>query len=277
MAALTRRQATRHLQACELVALERDLTDEEKWFVLERWQESATAASPVDGAFFTPLGLARDLSLHVHGERIIDLGAGIGRLCWQCRDVTPNSNGDSARQLVCIERNPAYAAVGRKILPQARWIVADIFEVPALGLGRFDCAIANPPFGRLPRSGRRGPRYRGSRLELHVIDIAADLARQGVFLVPQDSAPFSYSGKQRYLDEPGPHYRRFTTETGIRLEPSIGIDTSGYDRQWHSTPPPTEVVIADFTERAGPGHLSRPGSPAHHRPSRVQRAPTGRA
>jgi tRNA1(Val) A37 N6-methylase TrmN6 len=34
------------------------------------------------------------------------------------------------------------------LLPEAHWINADVFDWRTLGLGRYDVAIANPPFGR---------------------------------------------------------------------------------------------------------------------------------
>lgn len=185
VAKLTKRAAALHRKACDLVATERALTEEEKEFVLTHWQESAGHITCLHGAFFTPLGLARDMSLMVTGNRIVDLGAGIGHLAWGCRDVwTRRWNGESAREFVCVESNPDYVAVGRKVLPEAEWICGDVFDLPGTGVGEFDCAIANPPFGYTPRAGA-GPRYRGRRAEYHFLDIAAGLARRGVFLVPQ--------------------------------------------------------------------------------------------
>lgn len=253
MARLTRRRQALHLQACELVTLDRDLNDEEKEFVLDHWQESSSLAHGLSGAFFTPLGLARDLALHVHGDRIVDLGAGIGHLAFACRRTwTRQWNNEPTRELVCVESNPDYVEVGRKILPEARWITADVFALPAMHLGSFDCAISNPPFGPVPRNGT-GPRYRGPQTELHFIDLAADLAESGAFIVPQTSAPFRYSGSPQFIREPGMHYQRFQDETGIRLQPNVGIDTAYYDDEWHSPTPRSEVVIADFADGAQAG------------------------
>jgi hypothetical protein len=117
---LTKRQAQQHAEAVRLVALDRDLTEDEKEFVLDHWQEAATARNALDGAFFTPAGLGIDLAIEVNGDRIIDLCAGIGRLAWSCRDRARRANNEAARELVCVERNPAYVAVGRKVVPEAR-------------------------------------------------------------------------------------------------------------------------------------------------------------
>ncbi|MBB3948463.1 hypothetical protein GGQ73_004450 [Rhizobium skierniewicense] len=72
-------------------------------------------------------------------------------------------------------------------MPEARWINADVFDYRALDLDRYDIAIGNPPFGRVRRSAT-GPRYRGAEFEFHIIDIAAELADYGAFIVPQGSA-----------------------------------------------------------------------------------------
>lgn len=248
MAKLTKQQARLHRQACQLVDLERDLSEDEKEFVLAHWQESSTSANSLEGAFFTPLCLARDLAHHVVGDRIIDLGAGIGHLSWGCRNHWDRRwCNQPPREFVCVEKNPTYLRVGRKVLSEATWICADILDLPYMDLGRFDCAMANPPFGRLPRA-RNSPAYNGPRFEYHVIAVAAGLARRGAFLVPQTSAPFRYSGQPCYRDEPDAEYERFHRDTGITLEPSVGVDTTASDGEWRGVSPRTEVVRCDFTE-----------------------------
>jgi hypothetical protein len=195
MGKLTKQQAKQHLRACELVALQRPLDEEEQMFVLEHWRESSTAVSSLEGAFFTPLDLARDFALQVWRRRIIDLCAGTGRLSWACRSrFVHDWERPPTPEFVCVEKNPAYVAVGRRVLPEATWICADICDLAHMDLGAFGTAIANPPFGRMRRNSD-GPRYRGPLFEYHVIDLAADLARRGVFLVPQSSAPFRCSGR----------------------------------------------------------------------------------
>lgn len=252
MSRLTKRAAARHRRACDLVALDRALTEDEKEFVLTHWHETADASSTLDGAYFTPLDLASTLRFHVHGDRVINLCAGIGRLAWGCREKLIRAwERRPPREFVCVEKNPLYVAVGRKVLPEAEWITGDVLTVLEMNPGRFDTAIANPPFGRIARTGQ-GPRYRGRQFEYHVIDIAADLARRGAFIVPQASAPFRYSGQPRFERVNNPEVARFEAQTGIRLEPNLGIDTSFCDDQWHGASPVTEVVVCDFTERAEP-------------------------
>lgn len=257
MAKLTHEQERRHSQACQLIDLDRDLTEEEREFVLDHWRASSTARSASDRAHFTPAGLARDLSLHVGGDRIIDLAAGIGRLAFHNRDLwAPWPHGGP--EFVCIEKNAAYVRVGRRVMPEARWICADIMDIPRMldDLGTSDCAIANPPFGAIPRSGNAPGGYHGRRFEYHTIALAALVAHRGVFLIPQHAAPFRYSGVPTFERDTGDaEYRKFVAATGIKLEPNCGIDTTLYQHEWHDVTPLVEVVRADFTECAVSGAL----------------------
>jgi hypothetical protein len=246
MGKLTKAAAKLHQQAADLVALPRDLTDEEKEFVLDHWQESSSARNGLDGAFFTPAALARELHFEVYGDRIIDLCAGIGRLAWGCRDLwNHGANGTPKREFVCVEKNPAYVEVGRKVMPEAIWICADIFDLPA-GLGTFDTAISNPPFGAVARNGN-GPGYTGRKFEYHMIAMASQLAPHGAFIIPQESAPFRYSGRSKFSVKRGSDYEAFERQTGFRLRNSWPvIDTSFCQNEWRDTAPCVEIVAADF-------------------------------
>jgi SAM-dependent methyltransferase len=241
MAKLTREQARMHAQACQL--LEKDkLSLDEQYFVLGHWREDATHINSVSGAFFTPPALARDFAIEVSGARVIDLCAGTGSLAFA---VSQRLGGDLTN-VTCVEINPDYVAVGRKILPEATWIQADVLNLP-IDIGHFDCAIANPPFGRVKANGR-GPRFSGNVFEYRVIDIASDLADYGVFIIPQASAPFVFSGKSWYERNEHEKYRNFNKQTSIVLGPNCGIDTSVYRGDWTIVPPSVEIVTADFQE-----------------------------
>ncbi|WP_433463924.1 N-6 DNA methylase [Spirillospora sp. CA-128828] len=268
---LTRAQSAAHQRACQILEYDH-LTDDDREFVLEHWQESSTSRNVLDGAFFTPIDLARTMRLHVYGDRVLDLCAGIGHLAIGCQEAVIRSwTRQPARELVCVERNPAYVEVGRKLLPEATWICADVFDVPGLGLGQFDTVIANPPFGRVRRDGT-GPRYRDPLMEYHVIDVAADIGVHGAFIIPQTSAPFAWSGHPQYREVHGREYDRFEAETGITLEPSVGIDTSYYADQWRGVTPTVEIVRCDFSERA-----PVPGASQTIRARRILAGPQARA
>ncbi len=252
MARLTKAQAKAHREAERLLDQDR-LSEDDRWFIYENWQESAHHVNNLAGAFFTPMGLARDFSIEVDGDTIIDLCAGIGALSF----AVLNRKCLCPPRIVCVEMNPDYVAIGKKLLPEATWVEANIFDLPA-GLGHFDCAISNPPFGATPRTADRAPRYSGQAFEYHAIDIASDLADYGVFIIPQMSASFRYSGQRHYERAEGDQYRAFVKATGICLEPNCGIDTAFYERDWRGVAPKVEVVIADFSEAKAARAPSQP-------------------
>jgi predicted RNA methylase len=237
---LTKPQIKAHQEACRILEKDR-LNDDEREFVVENWQESATHINSAAGAFFTPLELAQSFAVEISGSaatggRVIDLCAGIGVLALAAHWYNQGRIGE----LVCVEKNPDYVAVGRKVLPEARWICGDVFDLPD-DLGEFTFAIANPPFG----SG--GP-IKGVTLDLNVVAAAAPLAEYGVFILPAQSVPFEYSGRPCYREtEPGA-YRAFHQRTGIRLGPSCGIDCSFAKDLWRGVAPNVEIAIADFDE-----------------------------
>jgi hypothetical protein len=239
MSKLTKPEAKMHAEA-ELLLGKDEPTAEDKEFIFEHWQESANHVNSAAGAFFTPHAYALDVALEIgqNGARIIDLCAGIGTLSyaatqrWDDLDIT------------CVELNPAYVELGRKIVPGATWITGSIFDLP--DLGHFDIVISNPPFGRLKVDGS-GPRYKGNEFDFKVIDLASTLADYGVFILPNGSAPFSYSGAPYFDRRPNAKYEKFHAETGIDLDIGIGIDSTNYPA-FHGTPVRTEVCVTDFTE-----------------------------
>lgn len=248
MAKLTKAEARAHARALDL--LDKDvLTYDERVFVLDNWNEGANHINGVAGAFFTPTGLAGDFAIDAGGGRTIDLCAGIGALAFHVywRGYYGRERGQPHPEIVCIEHNPSYVEVGRKVLPEATWICADVFSFDLTGLGRFRSAIANPPFGATPRGGA-GPRYTGRAFELHLIDLASDIADQGTFIIPQTSAPFQYSGVQCYRERSNADYQKFAQQTGIHLEAGCGVDCSHYRDQWRGTAPNVEIVCANFED-----------------------------
>lgn len=261
MAKLSKTDAARHLRALSLLAKD-TLTMDERWEVLEGYQEGAAHMNGLSGAFFTPWGLARDFSIEVpECRRLIDLCAGIGTLAFMATLSARTGHGHMP-EIVCVETNPDYIAAGRKLLPEATWIQASAFDVR--DLGRFDVAVANPPFGAVRHDGKPR-RYKGAEFEYRLIDAASDMADYGVFLIPQGSAPFAYSGRPCFEEVHGGRAEKFQSDTGIVLEPSCGIDASLYQSDWHGVAPAVEIVCADFVEarrRRAPAQASLFGSAA---------------
>lgn len=81
-----------------------------------------------------------------------------------------------------------------------------------------------------------------------MIELASRVAEYGVFILPQQSVPFRYSGVPCYRTEESGKYRKFWQLTGIDMQPSCGIDTSRYVGEWKGVSPICEVVVCDFTE-----------------------------
>lgn len=235
MSRLSKAQIKAHQQAVELLAQDR-LSDDDREFVLDHWQESANHVNSAAGAFFTPSGLARDTAIYTSNARtIVDLCAGIGGLglwAWWL-------SGRQA-EVTCIEVNPDYVAIGRKLFPEANWICASVEEAA----GQYDCAISNPPFGKTAKI--KGPRYSGED-DLAVVDIAADLARWGVFILPGLSVPFEYSGRPHYRERSSAKSDRFQSATGIILS-CESTDASVYKDDWRGVSPAVEVCSVDFDE-----------------------------
>jgi predicted RNA methylase len=239
VAKLSKAEIKRHREACELLSLD-TLTLDQREFIIENWNEGAEHNNAAAGAFFTPLGLAFDLALEVSGKRILDLCAGISGLSYAA--YWHGRRHNDRPEITCVEFNPGYVEVGRKVMPEARWITANVMDLPD-DLGEFDCVITNPPFGRNIKIST--DRYSGEA-DLAVIDIASRFAPYCVAIVPAGSAPFRYSGARYYEWAPGPKYQRFHKATGISLQAGCGVDTSYYRDQWRGTSPATEIVIADF-------------------------------
>jgi SAM-dependent methyltransferase len=261
---IPKQAAKLHNQALALTRESRRLTLDERAFVLAHFHEGAQHMNGLAGAFFTPPGLARDFALEVCGRRVLDLCAGIGMLS----DAADNGE----RSFVCVERNPDYVEVGRQAMPDATWVCASAFDLDAFAhLGPFDCVISNPPFGQVPAEGYVGT-YTGSRFEYRVVETASRLAPYGVFIVPQMSAPFRYSGQTCFRKDEDEACRRFREQTGIRMEPNCGIDTAAYRGEWKGVSPLCEIVCCDFLERDAAA--TTPNVPA---PSKAQMALFGGA
>ena len=235
MSRLSKAAIKAHEQAVALLAQDR-LSDDDREYVLDHWQESANHVNSAAGAFFTPSGLARDTAIYCNGaETIIDLCAGIGGLglwAWWL--------SDRKAQVTCIEINPDYVAVGRKLFPEANWVCASAEAAK----GRYDCAISNPPFGKTAKI--KGPRYSGED-DLAVVDIAADLASWGVFILPSLSVPFEYSGRPFYRERESAKTRRFTQATGLTLS-CESSDAAYYADEWRGVSPKVEVCSVSFDE-----------------------------
>lgn len=249
MAKLTKAQTKAHNEAQAILTKDR-LSDDERAYVFDHWHEGANHNNGLSGAFFTPSELASDFSLDVGGGRIIDLCAGIGALAASI--IERATYRASVSEMICVEVNHQYADIGRKLVPDARWIVADVMDwrqwwTDELEAAMFDYAISNPPFGKIRRTGH-GPTYRGAEFEFHVIDIASQLADYGTFILPQMSASFRYSGAAYYERKSAGRAVDFERLTGLHMEGGAGVDTTIHKNSWKEVSPICEIVTIDFAE-----------------------------
>lgn len=243
MAKLTKQEIANHNKILDLINSDKVLTFDEKWFILENYHEGATNINSASGAFFTPLYYSRDFSLEVWGNTVIDLCAGIGSLSFFL--VNKYVPEDCPEHLVCVELNQEYYDIGKRIVPEAEWILGDAlsYEAPIL----FDQCISNPPFGRIKTSEYTDLSYKGSEFEYKIISKASTISRYGTFILPQMSSGFKYSGN-RYLEYvESTKYSKFKNETGIELFPGVGIDSSVFKDDWKGVSIVTEVCVADFS------------------------------
>ena len=255
MSKLTKDQTKRHEQCLRLLEKE-SLSTDDKFFVLENYHEGATNMNAKNGAFFTPQQLARDIALGCAGSPTVDLCAGIGALMF------PVVNGlkwnKEEIDITCVEFNREYFEVGRKIIPEAKWHLADVtdfdFWCNLLGPNpnewqKFEYAYSNPPFGKIKALEDTMPlQYKGAEFDLKVAEICAMVAEHSTLILPQMSTPFRYSGgnpgNDGYYAKPGRSrkYDRFTKQTGIEFTFNIGIDTDQYKAQWKGVSPTCEIV-----------------------------------
>lgn len=237
MAKLTKAQAKAHMRALEILRQDR-LNEADREFVFDNWQEGANHINGQAGAFFTPMGLAWDLSIDVAGLKILDLCAGIGVLGYAAYH-RGRYDRENQRQVTCVEINPAYVEVGRKLLPEARWVCADAFS-DLSELGRFDWVVSNPPFGAIDGRGD---------FDLAIVERAGDFADDATFILPAGSVPFAYSGRRGHDDtRPSPKAARFRDRTRINLRAGCGVDCSFYRDEWRNAAPAVEIALADYAE-----------------------------
>lgn len=246
MVRLSKRNRKLHDQAVSLLSKE-TLSSDDIDFFLANWNEGADIDNQRLGAFFTPIDMAFDFVLDAIGQlypnqtlRIIDLCAGIGTLSlaahWRYGDDI---------DITCVEFSSTYCDIGKKLLPSATWICADISDVDVIStLSDFDLVISNPPFGAINTINNPFS-YNIKNAEFQIIEIASKLAKFGAFILPQGSCPFKFSGQQCFSVTENAKYNRFVQDTGITLSPGMGCDTTVYN-SFKNTSVTVEFVHAEF-------------------------------
>lgn len=240
MARISKREQKLHDQAMELINSDKELTFEEKEFCFENYKGDGTG---FNGAFFTPSGLAWDFSIDACCTgNVLELCAGIGRLAFCVY------HRHKPKKIVCVELNTEYARIGQRLLPEAEWVVGDALEYESDI--KFDLVMGNPPFGKIKTSTQNNIfGYKGNEFELKIAAYGKKFAPVGVFIVPQMSSGFKYSGNPFYDNStPSEKYIRWNKETGLIAYPGVGIDTSYYSEQWNGTNIICEVIEVRYHE-----------------------------
>jgi hypothetical protein len=249
---LSKAQTKKHNIAMDLVESDKPLTIEQKIEVLKNYHPGASHNVTWNAAFFTPPGLARDMCIELRdkaNKRTLDLCAGIGMLSFYSKLHQTGWGAEDRGEYVCIENNPEFVEVGKKIMPEAMWLRADVFDVETYsGLGRFDEVISNPPYGLKPEIHPEKWLYNVPS-QYMVAEIAMKVSNYGVFILAQGDLPFKFSNTNSYQEVDCAKYNKFHSLTGINFEMNCGLDTGYYSGDWNGLQKMVvEVVLVSKSE-----------------------------
>ncbi len=236
MGKLTKKETKYHQQSLDLIHSDKVLTLEECEFIFDNYAGDAIGST---GAFFTPNMLSWDFSIDASSrESCLELCAGIGRLSFSIY------HRYHPKRIVCVELNPDYIAIGKRVLPQVEWICSDVFEYKTDD--KFSVVYGNPPFGNVKTTNSFFGAYTGSEFEYKVIEYGSNFSDYGVWLMPQGSAGFVYSGARYYERRESNKYNKMNKDLGYCFESGCGVDTSIYKDEWRGTSIVCEVVTVEY-------------------------------
>lgn len=271
MSKMTKKMVKEHERVCNLLAVDRNLTKEEVEQVIVWWDPRYSAGSiSKSAAFFTPWDIAQALVMMTCGShgRILDLCAGIGSLIWAVK-AHNGWNWDNVDEVVAVELNPEYVAVGQKLFPEVRWIQGSMLDQTLWRrLGKFDITYSNPPFGKVlttHNTDRNIPdtdwlEYQGPA-HLMAVEIAMRVTKLACgFILPQTDLPFTYSrdGSHSFKDPDRLSknlQKFFQSFPEIKLE-SVAIDLEPY--HWTEAP---AVELVDVSNDGEPLSVSAVAAP----------------
>lgn len=239
MAKISKEASKMHDQAVALIENGRQLVHAEKLFILEHWNPQASHNVGKTGTFFTPLDLACDFATEVVGVGIlVDACAGIGALSFAEKIM---SQATACKRHICLEINPEFVKVGKRILSEVEWIEADVFDAKTWErIGKIDEVISNPPFVKVDPINFT-PRLKSSRGVYAMAEIAMRYAKRATFIVDQRSCPFMVSGRDFRKEVMNKQYETFRADVGVRFE-ETSIDTSYALNDWVGVKTQVEIV-----------------------------------
>ena len=247
MGRLSKVQEKAHDDALALASLTRRLKDEEVEFVFRNYQPMATHRVAQGAIFFTPYEMASDFAVMARlncGGRVIDYAAGIGVLTHHMVLMERWDSRDEAKQHVCVEIEPEFVELGKKLVPEAEWVSGNIFDREFMqSLGTFKMGIANPPFGSNP-SLKSAKSWMKAKLPAHLatVELMLRMCELGGFAiiprVDQEYQPDRVGSLSQNLT------RLYTAFPGLRVFMCLELDHGLYPRFSGANP---DAVIVDVS------------------------------
>lgn len=251
MGKVSKAQAEANDKAMQLINSDKPLKEHEKEFILQNYDESFNHTHKNIGAFFTPFDLAKEFRWFTEtyeGGRIIDLCSGIGALSYHAWHHNNYGRTSNFTELVCVEFVEEYVEIGKRIVPDATWIIGSILDMNLmLSLGEFNVAISNPPFGNIKtgESEENWYGYTGNEFDYKAIAVAKMIAESGAFILPQGSCPIIHTNG-RIERQNLRKYETFKKETEIHLEMnSFSLNPKIYEGFKH-TNVSVEIMECEF-------------------------------
>jgi predicted RNA methylase len=241
---ITKEKEKLHDEALAILSLSRKLNFDEIEKVYAQYNPMATHRVSKGAIYFTPTGLCRDLATMARIERkssVLDLCAGIGGLTWEMQILEAYDGNANAKRHVCVEIDPEFCDVGKKLIPDVEWIRGDVFDQDLMrSLGEFDLGISNPPFGHVPGlDNYRAWSQQKHPAHLATVDVLLRMCHTGIAILPENSVnPLHSPNREQSRD-----YSRFVAEyPGVDLVP-IPVDVSRYE--WNGANP--NVLLCDIS------------------------------
>lgn len=245
---LTKQQTKAHDEVMALLSLQRSLSRDEIAQCYRDYIPGATNNIGKGGIFFTPPDLARDFACcTVDRGRVLDACAGTGILAWRMFEQSPNAD---RLHVTCVETNPEFIEVGKRLLPQAEWVRGDMFDLSFVkSLGTFSQGVSNPPYGRVPTVACKWTTFRGSA-HLMMAEILLRLCeRSADMIVPAQDV--YWAGDSCPNVERSANLKLFRAALpGVDVVPHP-IECEIYREQWRGASPKVCLVEVGWDEYIG--------------------------